>query len=85
MNIRRFKESDEKELIHLIGEYRVDLAELKGSKREIDLKAAQKELDCRYSQLLSAYKQLLWEYSYTLPPCQAQTSRLYTSPIFSDQ
>ena len=45
MNIRRFKESDEKELIHLIGEYRVDLAELKGSKREIDLKAAQKELE----------------------------------------
>jgi len=45
MKIRQFKASDEKKLVHLIGEYRIDLAELKGSKREIDLKAAQEEFE----------------------------------------
>ena len=45
MIIRQCKQSDEEELAHLIGEFRVDLAELKGSKQEIDFKAAQEELE----------------------------------------
>jgi len=45
MKIRPYILSDEKELTKLIGKFRVVLAKLKGNDREIDLKAAQEELN----------------------------------------
>lgn len=44
MIIRKHIESDKDELIRLIGRFRVKLAELKGVKKELDLKSAQEEL-----------------------------------------
>ena len=45
MKIRLYVSSDKLELTKLIGQYRVALAKLKGSERELDLKAAEEELE----------------------------------------
>ena len=45
MKIRQYESNDKLELIHLIGQCRIDLAKLKGSKRELNLKAAEEELE----------------------------------------
>ncbi|MFX0024197.1 MAG: GNAT family N-acetyltransferase [Candidatus Hermodarchaeota archaeon] len=45
MKIRQYESKYKSQLTNLIGQYRIALAELKGSKREIDLKAAEEELE----------------------------------------
>ena len=45
MKIKKYNSCDELELTKLISEFRVSLAKLKGSERELDLKAAEKELE----------------------------------------
>ena len=45
MKIRPYISSDKLELTKLIGHFRVALAKLKGSERELDLKAAEEELE----------------------------------------
>ncbi|MHA2179905.1 MAG: N-acetyltransferase family protein [Promethearchaeota archaeon] len=45
MRIRIQTENDRKELIGLIGRFRIRLAQLKGIDKELDLKGAQEELD----------------------------------------
>jgi GNAT superfamily N-acetyltransferase len=45
MRIRIQTENDEEELIGLVGRFRIQLAQLKGIDKELDLKAAQEELD----------------------------------------
>ncbi|MFX1500150.1 MAG: GNAT family N-acetyltransferase [Promethearchaeota archaeon] len=45
MEIRQYVPSDKLELTELISNFRISLAELKGSKRKIDLKAAEEELE----------------------------------------
>ncbi len=45
MKIRRYNSGDKSQLTKLISQYRIALADLKGSEREIDLKAAEEELE----------------------------------------
>ena len=45
MKIRSYENGDEKELINLIGNFRVRLSHLKGIEKKIDLKSAKTELE----------------------------------------
>ncbi len=45
MNIRRSEEKDYDDLVQLIGKFRIELASFRGVEKEIDLDAAEEELD----------------------------------------